>query len=65
MLNRIHHFIKNINNNKIINDNIIIIRKMTTFTSPSGNNNNNKFLYIFVMVLGFCISHKFDKKMKT
>jgi hypothetical protein len=78
MFKRVHHFIKNItlnselnrekfiNNNKIVNNNIIIVRKMTTFTPPSrNNNNNNKFLYIFVMVLGVCISHKFDKKMKT
>jgi hypothetical protein len=62
---------KFINNNKIINrivnknNNIIIVRKMTTFIPPSGNNNNNKFFYIFVMFLGVCISHKFDKNMKT
>ena len=64
MFNRVHHFIKNRIVNK--NNNIIIVRKMTTFIPPSGNNNNNnKFLYIFVMFLGVCISHKFDKKMKT
>ena len=60
-------FINNIKiSNRIVNNNIIIVRKMTTFMSPSGNNNNNnKFLYIFLMVLGVCISHKSDKKMKT
>jgi hypothetical protein len=68
---------KFINNKKIVNknvaknknNNLIIVRKMSTYAQPSGNNDNdnnnnnkNKILYMFIMASTAYISTNFNKK---
>ena len=59
---------KNVSKNK--NNNMIIVRKMSTYRQPfvnnnnDNNNNNNKIGYMFIMALGVYISHNFDKNVK-
>ena len=64
---------KFINSKKIVNkiqnknkNNMIIVRKMSTYSQPSGNNNNNNndnLLYMLAMALaGSYIPHVFNKK---